>query len=193
LENIAAHKHGDKVVSIIMDAENAWEYFPDNGYHFLSSLYKRLANHPTIELCTFSGCLKNKSVIKSLPTLVAGNWVYGTFSTWIGSGDKNRGLDMLGDVKYPFDIAILIKRLTDKKIQQTEFQLAICEGSDWFWWFEDYNPGEAVSSFEKQFWLNLANLYRLLGEEPPAYLVLYFTHGSGYPAMGGAMRTGIEH
>jgi alpha-amylase/alpha-mannosidase (GH57 family) len=108
-----------------MDAENAWEYFPDNGYHFLSSLYKRLANHPTIELCTFSGCLKNKSVIKSLPTLVAGSWVYGTFSTWIGSGDKNRGLDMLGDVKYAFDIAILIKRLTDKQIQQTEFQLAI--------------------------------------------------------------------
>jgi len=55
------------------------------------------------------------------------------------------------------------------------------------------NPGEAVSSFEKQFRLNLANLYRLLGEEPPAYLALSFTHGSGDPAMGGAMRTGIEH
>ncbi len=115
-ENIAAHEHGDKVVSIIMDGENVWEYFPDNGYHFLSSLYKRLANHPTIELCTFSECLKNKSVIKSLPTLVAGSWVYGTFSTWIGSGDKNRGWDMLGDLKYAFDIAILNKRLTDKQI-----------------------------------------------------------------------------
>ena len=100
---------------------------------------------------------------------------------------------MLGDVKCTFDIAILDKRLTDKQIKQAEFQLAVCEGSDWFWWFGDYNPGEAVSSFEKQFWLNLANWYRLLGEEPPAYLALYFTHGSGYPAMGGAMRTGIEH
>jgi alpha-amylase/alpha-mannosidase (GH57 family) len=193
LENIATHEPGDKVVSIIMDGENAWEYFPDNGYHFLSSLYKRLANHPLIELSTFSECLKNKSVIKSLATLTAGSWVYGTFSTWIGSADKNRGWDMLCDVKCTFDNAILDKRLTDKQIQQAELQLAVCEGSDWFWWFGDYNPGEAVSSFEKQFRLNLANLYRLLGEEPPAYLALSFTQGSGNPAMGGAMRTGIEH
>jgi alpha-amylase/alpha-mannosidase (GH57 family) len=193
LENIAAHEPGDKVVSIIMDGENAWEYFHDNGYHFLSALYRQLASHPAIELTTFSECLKNKSVVKPLAKLVAGSWVYGTFSTWIGSPDKNRGWDMLGDVKKAFDEALAAKRLTDKQVQQAEFQLAVCEGSDWFWWFGDYNPGEAVSSFEKQFRLNLANLYRLLGEEPPAYLALSFTQGSGDPAMGGAMRPGIEH
>jgi len=193
LENIAAHESGDKVVSIIMDGENAWEYFPDNGYHFLSALYSRLASHPSIELTTFSECLKSKSLVKPLSKLVAGSWVYGTFSTWIGSSDKNRGWDMLGDVKYAFDKALATNRLTDKQIQQAELQLAVCEGSDWFWWFGDYNPGEAVSNFEQQFRLNLANLYRLLGEQPPAYLALSFTQGSGDPAMGGAMRPGVEH
>ena len=193
LDNIAAHEPGNKVVSIIMDGENAWEYFPDNGYHFLNALYSRLANHPAIELTTFSDCLKNKAVIKPLSKLVAGSWVYGSFSTWIGSPDKNRGWDMLGGVKCAFDKALKTNQLTDEQVQQAEFQLSICEGSDWFWWFGDYNPGEAVSSFEKQFRLNLANLYRLLGEEPPAYLALSFTQGSGDPAMGGAMRPGIEH
>jgi len=193
LENIAAHEPGDKVVSIIMDGENAWEYFPDNGYHFLSALYSRLASHPSIELTTFSECLKSKTLVKPLSKLVAGSWVYGTFSTWIGSSDKNRGWEMLGDVKYAFDKALATNRLTDKQIQQAELQLAVCEGSDWFWWFGDYNPGEAVSNFEQQFRLNLANLYRLLGEQPPAYLALSFTPGSGDPAMGGAMRPGIEH
>ena len=193
LENIAAHEPGDKVVSIIMDGENAWEYFPDNGYHFLSALYRQLASHPAIELTTFSECLKNKTVIKSLSSLVAGSWVYGTFSTWIGSPDKNRGWEMLGDVKCAFDKALAGGHLTDKQVQQAEFQLSVCEGSDWFWWFGDYNPGEAVSSFEKQFRLNLTNLYRLLGEEPPAYLALSFTQGFGDPSMGGAMRPGIEH
>jgi alpha-amylase/alpha-mannosidase (GH57 family) len=192
LENIAAHEPGDKVVSIIMDGENAWEYFPENGYHFLSALYNRLSSHPAIELTTFSECLKNKTVVKPLSKLVAGSWVYGTFSTWIGSADKNRGWDMLGDVKKAFDEALAANRLTDEQVQQAEFQLAVCEGSDWFWWFGDYNPGEAVSSFEKQFRLNLANLYRLLGDEPPAYLALSFTQGAGDPAMGGAMRPGIE-
>ena len=42
LETIAANEPGDSVVSIIMDGENAWEYFPDNGYYFLSALYSRL-------------------------------------------------------------------------------------------------------------------------------------------------------
>jgi len=192
LENIAAHESGDKVVSIIMDGENAWEYFPDNGYHFLSAFYRRLASHPGIELTTFSDCLKDKAEVKPLAKLVAGSWVYGTFSTWIGDTDKNRGWDMLGDAKLAFDRVMLTDKLTDAQKQQAEFQLAVCEGSDWFWWFGDYNPGEAVSNFEKQFRLNLANLYRLLAEEPPVYLALSFTQGSGSPAMGGTMRLGVE-
>jgi alpha-amylase/alpha-mannosidase (GH57 family) len=192
LETIATHQPA-AVVSIIMDGENAWEYFPENGYHFLSALYYRLAHHPVIELTTFSECLKNKASVKPLSKLMAGSWVYGTFSTWIGSPDKNRGWDMLGDVKKAYDTALASKQLTDKQMQAAEIQLAVCEGSDWFWWFGDYNPGEAVSNFERQFRLNLANLYKLLGQEPPAYLALSFTQGSGDPAMGGAMRPGTEH
>ncbi|PPD24411.1 MAG: glycoside hydrolase [Methylobacter sp.] len=192
LENIAQHASGNLVVPIIMDGENAWEYFPDNGYHFLKELYQRLSAHPYIELTTFSECLKNKVEVKQLNKLVAGSWVYGTFSTWIGDIDKNRGWDMLGDAKWVFDKVIAGNRLTEEQVAAAEHQLAICEGSDWFWWFGDYNPGEAVSNFEKQFRLNLTNLYRLLGETPPAYLSLSFTQGSGAPAMGGAMRPGIE-
>ncbi len=192
LENIAADEPSDKVVSIIMDGENAWEHFPNNGYHFLSGLYQRLSEHPAIELTTFSECLQAKATVKPLSKLVAGSWVYGTFSTWIGDVDKNRAWDMLGDVKAEFDKAIFEQYLTDQQIKEAEFQLAICEGSDWFWWFGDYNPGEAVSNFEKQYRLNLANLYRLLGKQPPAYLAMSFTQGSGAPAMGGAMRPSVE-
>ncbi|MGR9114297.1 MAG: glycoside hydrolase [Gammaproteobacteria bacterium] len=190
------HKHdssADKVVSIIMDGENAWEYFPQNGYYFLSALYKRLSEHPDIQLTTFSECLAEKVEVKSLPQMMAGSWVYGTFSTWIGDADKNRGWDMLGDVKYCFDKVTAEGRLTEEEFWQAELQLAVCEGSDWFWWFGDYNPGEAVSNFEKQFRLNLSNLYKLMGEEPPAYLALSFTQGSGAPAMGGTMRHGVEN
>jgi len=192
LENIASGGPDGKVVSIIMDGENAWEHFPENGYHFLSSLYQRLSEHPVIELTTFSECLQEKTVAKPLSKLVAGSWVYGSFSTWIGDADKNRGWDMLGDVKSEFDKVISERCLTDQQIREAEYQLAVCEGSDWFWWFGDYNPGEAVSNFEKQYRLNLANLYRLLGKQPPAYLALSFTQGAGAPAMGGTMRPGIE-
>ena len=192
LENTATHEPEGSVVSIIMDGENAWEYFPHNGYFFLSALYQRLSEHPQLELTTFSECLNNKTPIKPLKKLVAGSWVYGTLSTWIGDGDKNRGWDMLGEAKAAFDYAVKSKKLSKKQLRKAELQLAICEGSDWFWWFGDYNPEQAVSSFEKQYRMNLSNLYRLLDEEPPAYLSLSFTQGSGSPAMGGVMRTGVE-
>ena len=192
LEAIAAHEASHPVVSIIMDGENAWEYFPDNGYYFLNALYLKLSTHAAIELTTYSEYLSKKPEVKPLNKLVAGSWVYGTFSTWIGDTDKNRAWDMLGEAKSAFDKAIAAKTLNPKQVEEAELQLAVCEGSDWFWWFGDYNPGEAVSNFERQFRMNLANLYRLLDLEPPAYLSLSFTQGFGDPALGGAMRPGAK-
>ncbi len=192
IENIGHFLKQDGVVSIIMDGENAWEYFPENGYYFLSALYQRLAEHPDIELTTFSECLKNNEPVMKLDKLVAGSWVYGTFSTWIGDPDKNRGWEMLAEAKHVFDKVMATGQLSINQRAEAEKQLAVCEGSDWFWWFGDYNPGDAVSAFEKQFRLNLENLYRFLSAPPPDYLFHSFATGSGAPDMGGAMRRGSE-
>lgn len=193
LENIRENHHNREcLVSIIMDGENAWEHYPENGYHFLNALYSRLAEHSQIELTTFSGYLDGQGEVAEIPHLVAGSWVYGTFSTWIGDIDKNRGWDMLGDAKWCFDKIVATGRLNEMEVRRAELQLAVCEGSDWFWWFGDYNPEEAVSTFERQFRMNLANLYQILGEEPPSYLTEIFAHGSGAPLHGGAMRRGAE-
>ena len=148
--------------------------------------------HHGLELTTFSQCLDNGIESMTLPNIVAGSWVYGTFSTWIGDPDKNRGWDMLGDAKRCFDVAVSSGRLNGDRLAEAEQQLAICEGSDWFWWFGDYNAAESVSDFEQLFRKNLSHLYQILNEEPPAYLAHSFTHGSGAPAMGGTMRPGQE-
>jgi len=192
LERIAkTHKGRKLAVPIILDGENAWEHFPENGYHFLRTLYERLAAHPTLELSTFSECLDAGVEIGSLSELVSGSWVYGTFSTWIGDRDKNRGWDMLGDAKRAFDRAAGSGgELGSDQILAAQLQLAICEGSDWFWWFGDYNPAGSVSDFESLFRLHLSNLYHLLGLEPPEYLAHTFARGSGDPGLGGVMRHG---
>ncbi|MGH8644701.1 MAG: glycoside hydrolase family 57 protein, partial [Gammaproteobacteria bacterium] len=80
----------ESVVCIIMDGENAWEHYPENGYDFLSSLYSGLVCHPEIELTTFSELLERGLPCIPLSRLVAGSWVYGTFSTWIGEPAKNQ-------------------------------------------------------------------------------------------------------
>ena len=189
LEEIDKANTGRKLaLPIILDGENAWEHYPENGYYFLRALYKTLAAHPTLKLATFSECLDDGTEIGSLSDMVSGSWVYGTFSTWIGDRDKNRGWDMLGDAKRAFDRAS--GSLDSEQIVAAELQLAICEGSDWFWWFGDYNPADSVSDFESLFRMHLSNLYQLIEQEPPEYLAHTFARGSGRPAMGGVMRHG---
>ena len=73
--------------------------------------------------------------------------------------------------------------------KQAELQLATCEGSDWFWWFGDYNPGDTVADFERLFRKQLSHLYQILGEPPPKYLSKVLSLGGGDPALGGVMRS----
>ncbi|HTF98732.1 MAG TPA: glycoside hydrolase family 57 protein [Cellvibrio sp.] len=187
----AAKDNKNTVISVIMDGENAWEYFPENAFHFLHNLYERLIAHPQLELSTYSEILdQQKPEPLRLPHLVAGSWVYGTFSTWIGDKDKNRGWDMLCDAKQQVDQAMRTRSFSAEQIAQIEKQLALCEGSDWFWWFGDYNPAQSVSDFEYLFRRHLMNLYSLIETPAPGYLNQVISVGGGDPASGGVMRHG---
>lgn len=199
------HIHGNAipgsnpVVSVILDGENAWEYYPYNGFYFLSELYQALTEHPDIEMTTFSDTLDKAGQvqgygidIQALPAIAGGSWVYGSFSTWIGSHDKNLAWDLLCQAKKQYDKVMASGMLSEKAKKACEHQLAVCEGSDWFWWFGDYNPTGSVESFDRLYRLNLSNLYRLLGLDVPAALSIPISHGGGHPAAGGTMRRGHE-
>ncbi|HAF44348.1 MAG TPA: glycoside hydrolase [Gallionellaceae bacterium] len=196
LEEILHHAPVDDepVVTVILDGENAWEYYPYNAYYFLSELYSKLEEHPAIRTTTFHECVQSledpdtRVTPSKLQQMVAGSWVYGTFSTWIGSPDKNRGWDLLCEVKRSYDIVMASGRLDAEEMRLATIQLADCEGSDWFWWFGDYNSAMSVASFDHLFRRNLSNLYRLLKLKPPLELQHVISVGTGDPAVGGAMR-----
>lgn len=189
----ACDNRKNSVISVIMDGENAWEYFPENAYYFLEALYRRIGEHPELELTTYSELLKTqKPEPLALPHLVAGSWVYGTFSTWIGDKDKNRGWDMLCEAKLATDLARSTHKFKAAEIAKIEKQLALCEGSDWFWWFGDYNPSQSVSDFEYLYRQHLKNLYQLIKTPAPAYLDDIISVGGGSPSAGGVMRQGHE-
>ena len=195
IENIAdaCADNPQAIVSIIMDGENAWEYYPENAYYFLAALYKELAAHERINLTTYGDYLNANPPRQALKKVVAGSWVYGTFSTWIGEKDKNQAWDMLVDARRVYDEVMAQNSLSEADRQRAELQLAICEGSDWFWWFGDYNPADSVEAFDEKYRLHLCNLYSILGREIPEYLSHAFSHGSGAPAMGGVMLPGKQH
>jgi alpha-amylase/alpha-mannosidase (GH57 family) len=197
LEAIAAAAPADEtpLVSVILDGENCWESYPYNGYYFLDTLYARLESHPSIRMLTFADALarpasptRPPACTVPLPPLVAGSWVFGDLSTWMGAPEKNRAWDLLAAAKTSFDAVVASGRLSSDALARARRQLAVCEASDWFWWLGDYNPAHAVSSFESLYRANLASLYVMLGLTPPPALGVSLGRGAGHPEAGGAMR-----
>lgn len=193
LEEIAkcCATENDAVAAIIMDGENAWEHYPYNGFYFLQGLYRRLANHPKIRLTTFSQCLEYQR--NPLSRLVAGSWVYGNLTTWIGSPEKNRAWEMLVAAKETFDQTV--GELEPQQANAAARQLAVCEGSDWFWWPGGDNPRGTVADFDILYRRQLSALYQLLNQPVPDDLAHPFTgwEASGHEAtdetpLGGVMR-----
>jgi alpha-amylase/alpha-mannosidase (GH57 family) len=178
---------GNHAVLIALDGENAWEHYPFNGYYFLRALYAQLANHPRLELTTLSDCLARGIQPVPLPQVCAGSWVHGTLATWIGDAAKNRAWDLLCDAKEAYDR--VMREMSDPaRRAECVRQLALCEGSDWFWWFGDYNPADAVSQFDRLYRRQLLALYQWLDLTPPGVLALPIATGSGRPEHGGVMR-----
>jgi len=192
LELIAAEAPAGEtpVVGVILDGENAWEHYPYNGYYFFDDLYALLEAHPAIRTTTYGEIVGRAAPPPraTLPHLTAGSWVYGSLSTWIGDPDKNRAWDLLCAAKQGYDLVVGSGRLTAAEARAAEAQLAVCESSDWFWWFGDYNPSQAVASFDRLFRHNLASLYRLLRLPVPAQLAVPLSAGSDSAAGDGTMR-----
>jgi alpha-amylase/alpha-mannosidase (GH57 family) len=179
----------DHVVNVILDGENAWEYYPDNAFHFLGALYDQLSESDQIRTITFSEAL-DICPPQPLPALCPGSWVYGSFSTWIGEEDKNRAWDLLIEAKKTYDSVVGSTQFDPAHSARLERQLAICEGSDWFWWFGDYNPSDSVSDFDRLYRQQLSNLYKLLDREPPPTLDQPISMGGGHADNSGTMRRG---
>lgn len=193
LKNISKfveHEPGEHVVSVILDGENAWEYYPDNGYHFLRALYRNLTENKALEMVTYRDMLPtpDSAPVHELPILRSGSWVYGSFSTWIGSPDKNAAWDLLVEAKDCYDQVISSGLLTAEKTEDVTRQLAICEGSDWFWWFGDNNPAGSVRDFDQLFRRHLVRLYQMLEKIPPQKLKNPLSHGGGNAENAGTMR-----
>lgn len=183
-------------IAVIVDGENAWEYYPYNGFFFLSELYAALAAHPGLRPRTFRDLVNARDEALGrgaddpaapLPALVAGSWVYGDLTTWIGHADKNRAWELLADAKRACDEAMARGGPDAAAQQEMSRLLAVCEASDWFWWFGDHQPADAVASFDALFRDALRRLYALAGLAAPAALDVPVSLGNATAAHEGAI------
>lgn len=95
LKEVRHRSRSSQVVPIIMDGENAWEYFQDNGFPFLSKLYGALAHTPGLKAATFSEVLQLVPERQVLSRIHPGSWINANYGIWIGHPEENLGWELL--------------------------------------------------------------------------------------------------
>jgi len=166
LENLVSVKN-DRTVFIILDGENAWEYYLENGYPFFTQLYERLSVSAWCHTVTMDEIsMRKKST--PLPRLASGSWIWGDFSTWSGHPEKNRAWELIFQTKRDqMDCTNIISPEAEEQIK-SHFLAAEC--SDWFWWYGDDHYTDFALEFDTLFRRHLISIYELLGIKIPAAL-----------------------
>lgn len=163
LKAIPAADNGEAVVPIILDGENAWEYYKNSGRDFLREFYSLIEADDSLETVTFSDVPDVEPGV--IARFVPGSWINGNFDTWMGHEEDRRAWQLLKETRDLVGAKQAV--LEDRQREEVRRLLFIAQGSDWFWWYgrENYTPD--LDIFDRLFRLNLQKVYEILGEEIP--------------------------
>jgi alpha-amylase/alpha-mannosidase (GH57 family) len=167
----------DAVVSIILDGENAWEYYPQSGREFLRRFYDGLQRDPMIESVTVSEAIARhkESNFGTLTRLVPGSWIDANFNVWIGAPEDNKAWDLLSEARDYYDRNANRVSETQRKLAWEE--LLIAEGSDWNWWYGPEHHSANDRDFDELYRRHLSNVYTALEGVPPEELTVPIASG----------------
>lgn len=168
-----------RVIPVILDGENAWEFYPDNAYDFLSGLYASLAEAHDLRLTTCSDVLDHSNFEGRLHRIHPGSWINANYGIWIGHPEENLAWELLHQARqavsehHPAAARLLDASGNngDATARKLCTSLYAAEGSDWFWWFGDDHFSPHSDRFDHLFRQHLTNVYRLLNLEPPSKLL----------------------
>jgi len=164
----ALEKGKTAVVPIILDGENAWEFYPQSGREFLRRLYDGIQNDPSIEALTVSEAMEREPGPQKLASIVPGSWINSNFDVWIGAPEDNVAWDQLSAARDFFTENADKVSAEQKKLAYQE--LLIAEGSDWNWWYGPEHHSVNDRDFDELYRKHLSNVYLVLGGAPPDVL-----------------------
>lgn len=179
IRRIRSSTPGARVVPIILDGENAWEYYADNGYGFLSSLYLTIAATPDLRLSTCSAVM-TAGAPRRLDHVHPGSWINADYGIWIGHPEENAGWDLLaqaraaacresGDFTAVTSGDIPLAKAPEH-VQRACHALYAAEGSDWFWWYGDDHFSPQSDRFDTLFRRHVSSIYEHLQLPVPGEL-----------------------
>ena len=159
----------DALVPIILDGENAWEYYEGSGRTFLRELYRQITADPSMEATTVSEALE-RTPAQKIGHIFPGSWINANFDVWIGSAEDNKAWNLLLEARQTYDRvtadSLGFSLSAEQKAMAWE-ELLIAEGSDWCWWYGPEHHSANRAEFDHLYRSHLANVYRALEQRPP--------------------------
>jgi len=167
-------------VSLILDGENAWEYYPGNGREFLREFYGRVERDGEIRALTASEAMDAAPERQVLQGIFPASWINANFDVWIGHAEDVRAWDLLREAREAYG------RAAERKTQGSAADRAelarayesvlAAEGSDWTWWFGPEHASSNDAEFDALFRKHLTEIYAALGEQAPDALAHSIKH-----------------
>jgi Glycosyl hydrolase family 57 len=163
-------------VSLILDGENAWEYFRGNGREFLRQFYRRIDNDPDIQALTASEAVAAAGEIPRNNGIFPASWISANFDVWIGAAEDVTAWDYLRRARDFYsqqaDNAArgFPKAPTAAQLATSYESLLAAEGSDWNWWYGPEHSSANDAEFDAFYRKLLTEVYRSLGGEAPDIL-----------------------
>ncbi len=164
----------DALVPIILDGENAWEYYDRAGRPFFRELYARISDDRDMRAITVREAFARMQP-EPLTHIFPGSWINANFDIWIGAEEDNQAWEYLLRARQTYDEA---KDVTEEGRRLAYEELLIAEGSDWCWWYGPEHESANRADFDQLYRGHLANVYRALGRTPPEELSRPLLHAA---------------
>ncbi len=156
------------VVGVILDGENAWEHYANDGRDFLRFLYEGISQEPSLKAVTVSEALEQFETLPSLDTIFPGSWIAGNFRIWIGHPEKNMAWECLEKARQ--EIVRFSESHPGAAPSKAWQALYAAEGSDWNWWYGEDNASLFDKEFDQLFRNHVSQVYCAIGLEIPPVL-----------------------
>jgi alpha-amylase/alpha-mannosidase (GH57 family) len=163
-------------VPIILDGENAWEYFQGNGRQFLREFYSRVERDKDIRACTVSEALAQAGEMETLGGVFPGSWINANFDIWIGHAEDVQAWHLLREAREFYAQAERKRAAgtadapSSESLEEARESLLAAEGSDWCWWYGPEHSSQHVEQFDALYRQHLTAVYAALGMAAPETL-----------------------
>src|SRR4029077_264471 len=161
-------------VSLILDGENAWEFYAENGRDFLRRFYRRIEQDPEIQPLTVSEAIAAAPDPPKLEGIFPASWIGANFDVWIGHGEDVRAWELLRDARDAYQRAMprsaALPPADSAQLARAYESVLAAEGSDWCWWYGPEHASANDLEFDELYRKHLTEIYAAIGEAAPPTL-----------------------